>query len=138
MAVNITGLRITAAEVTREKNDVPSGISINMSINAVRQDGDMAEIVFTYRAEYAPNVGLLRLEGIMNVKPESKKQLDELVKGWKDKKKLEDAFAEDVLNNINFACGAHGTLMARVVNLQPPMMPPRIRLDKTGSGASAA
>ena len=138
MAVNITGMRITAAEVTREKNEVPRGISINMSINAVRQDGDQAEIVFTYRAEYADNVGLLRLEGILYAKPESKKQLDDIVKGWKDKKKLDDEFAEEVLNNINFACGAHGTLMARVVNLQPPMMPPRIRLDKTGSGASAA
>jgi len=138
MAVNITGMRITAAEVTREKNEVPHGISINMSINAVRQESDLIEIVFTYRADYAENVGLLRLEGILYVKPENKKQLDEVIKGWKDKKKLDDEFAEEVLNNINFACGAHGTLMARVVNLQPPMMPPRIRLDKSGSGASAA
>jgi len=138
MTVNITGLRITAAEVTREKNEVPKGIGINMSINAVRQDGDQAEIVFTYRAEYTENVGLLRLEGVMNIKPENKKKLDEIIKGWKDKKKLDDDIAEEILNNINFACGAHGTLMARVVNLQPPMMPPRIKLDKAGSGASAA
>lgn len=138
MAMNVTGMRITAAEITRSKNEVPTGLSINMSINNVRMDGEQLEIAFAYRADYAENVGMLRIEGSMLVMPSSKKAAEDMVKQWKDKKKLDDDVSEDVLNNINFACGAHGTLMARVVNLQPPMMPPRIRLDKTGAGASAA
>jgi chorismate mutase len=137
-ALNVAGMRITAAEITRDKNEVPTGLSINMAINNLRMDGEQVEISFTYRAEYAENVGMLRLEGTINILPGSKKQAEEMVKSWKDKKKLDDEIAEEVLNNINFACGAHGTLMARVVNLQPPMMPPRIRIDKQGAGASAA
>lgn len=137
MALNVTGMRITTAEITREKNDIPRGISINMAINNVREDAGMVEITFSYRAEYTENVGMLRLEGVMYLQ-EDRKHVDQIIKTWKDKKRLDDDVAEEVLNQVNFACGAHGTFMARVVNLQPPMMPPRIRLDKTGAGASAA
>ncbi|MDO8339161.1 MAG: hypothetical protein Q7T16_00730 [Candidatus Burarchaeum sp.] len=133
----ITGMRIVKAEITRDKNEMPSGIGINMAITELKEEAGLIEIHFTYRADYAEKVGMLLITGILFVEDE-KKARDEIIRGWKTKKKLEDAFAEEVLNNINFACGAHGTLMARVVNLQPPLIPPRIRLEKSGAGASAA
>jgi len=133
----ISGMRIVKAEITRDKNEMPSGIGINMAITELKEETGLIEIHFTYRADYADKVGSLLITGILFVE-EDKKARDEIIKGWKTKKRLEDAFAEEVLNNINFACGAHGTLMARVVNLQPPLIPPRIRLEKSGAGASAA
>ncbi len=133
----ISGMRIVKAEITRDKNEMPSGIGINMAITDLKEEGGLIEIHFTYKADYADKVGNLQMTGILFVEDE-KKARDEILKGWKTKKRLEDAFAEEVLNNINFACGAHGTLMARVVNLQPPLIPPRIRLEKSGAGASAA
>ena len=133
----ITGMRIVKAEISRDKNEMPGGIGINMSITELKEEAGLIEIHFTYRADYTEKVGVLQMTGILFVE-EDKKTRDEIIKGWKTKKRLEDAFAEEVLNNINFACGAHGTLMARVVNLQPPLIPPRIRLEKSGAGASAA
>ena len=133
----IRGIRITRAEITREKNEMPKGLGINMSIEKVTQEGDFVQVYFTYVADYTENVGKLTISGVMSIE-EDKKARDKIIKTWKEKKKLEDDFAEEILNNINFACGAHGTLIARVVNLQPPMMPPRIKLEKGGAGASAA
>jgi len=134
----ITGMRMTRAEVTRMKNEMPKGISINMTIENVKPVGNTsAEITFIYAATYADDVGTVQINGVLFVEEEKKKR-DQIVKEWKESKKLPDDFAEEILNNINFACGANGTLMARVVNLQPPMLPPRIKLGKGGADASAA
>ena len=135
--IEIRGMMITRAEVVRDKNEIPKGLGIHMNIEDVRQEGNFLQIHFTYVAEYTEDVAKLTIRGVMTV-DEEKKVKDKVLKTWKEKKRLEDEFAEDALNQINFACGAHGTLIARVVNLQPPMMPPRIRLEKGGAGASAA
>ena len=135
--IEIKGMMITKAEIVRDKNVIPKGLGIHMNIEDVELEGELIQIRFTYIADYTEDVAKLTISGVMSVK-EEKKLRDKILKVWKDKKKLEDEFAEEVLNNINFACGAHGTLIARVVNLQPPMMPPRIRLDKEGASASAA
>ncbi len=135
--IAVRGMMISKAEVERTKNEIPKGLGIHMNIEEVSQEGGFIQISFTYVADYAEDVARLTIKGVMTVE-EEKKVRDKVMKVWKEKKRLEDEFAEEVLNHINFACGAHGTLIARVVNLQPPMMPPRIRLDKEGTGASAA
>ncbi|VVC04733.1 Uncharacterised protein [Candidatus Burarchaeum australiense] len=133
----ITGIRITKAEVAREKNEVPRSLGINMSIADVKQTGEDLEISFTYSADYTEKVGHLLLEGVLVVS-EDKKKREDILRTWKAKKRLEDVFAEDILNNINFACMARGTVLAMLVNLQPPMTPPRIRIDKAGADSSVA
>ena len=47
---------------------------------------------------------------------------------WEKEKKLPDAFAEVILNAINYACGTNGVFVARPVNLSPPIVPPKIQL----------
>ena len=81
-------------------------------------------------------VGVLRMSGSL-LSHEDAKMAKEINDGWAKDKRLPDSFSELVLNAINFTCGTNGVLVVRPVNLAPPMVPPRISLGETGSGASA-
>ena len=65
---------------------------------------------------------------------EDLKAAKEIESTWKASKKLPDAFAEIVLNTVNYTCGTNGTLVVRPVNLAPPLIPPKIELQKGGAG----
>lgn len=132
----IVGNKVTKAEINRHKDERVSGLNINISLSDVKLAEELLEIKFRYKAEYESGVADLVMEGFVYA-DEDKKRRDAIAKEWKDHKKLPDDFAEEVINSINYACGAHGTLVARAVNLQPPMMPPLIKVDKSGTGGGS-
>jgi hypothetical protein len=44
--------------------------------------------------------------------------------------------AEEVLTTITFVCGTTGTLVAKALNLIPPMVPSRIQVAPQVSGSA--
>ena len=123
----ITGIKLTKVEARRNKDDEISGLSINISVDSVAAKGGEVSIGFSYSATYAEGVGELKIGGTVTSK-EDPKLSREISDKWEKEKKLPDAFAELVLNAINYACGTNGTLVVRAVNLSPPIVPPRIQL----------
>jgi len=69
------------------------------------------------------------MEGVITAE-EDKKLLDEIKKEWANTQRLPQSYAEVILNAINYFGGVNGVLAARVVNLSPPIMPPRFSLTK--------
>ena len=69
------------------------------------------------------------MEGTITAE-EEKALLDQIKKEWADKQRLPQEYAEVIINAINYFGGINGVLAARVVNLSPPLVPPRFSLKK--------
>lgn len=125
----IVGGRID--EVTGKKNNEEAikGLNIDIMLEDVKVDGENIEIKYKYTARYEDDVGEIAIRGLLATK-EEKGFAKEIASEWKAKKKVPEAFAETILNAINYSGSANGTLIARVVNLSPPLVPPRISLQK--------
>lgn len=123
----IVGGKLNYAEVKREKEEAASGISINVTIDAIDiKDGDL-HVQYTYSVNYEKDVGHLKMSGIIIAREDNPERI---AREWAEKKRLPDAFAEELLNAINFTCGVNGTLVVRALGLAPPMVLPRITLAK--------
>ncbi len=127
----ITGIKLTKVEARRDKDDEVSGLNINISVDSVAVKAGEVAIGFSYSVTYSEGVGELKVGGTMTAKEDPKAAKD-IADRWAKEKKLPDAFAELVLNAINYACGTNGTLVVRAVNLSPPIVPPRIQLGAQG------
>ncbi len=132
----ITAIKLTKVEAHRDKDDEVAGLNINISVDTVTAKGSEAVIVFSYTASYLENVGELKMGGSITSK-EDPKLIKEISERWEKEKKLPDAFAELILNAINYACGTNGTLVVRAINLSPPIVPPRIQLGPQAGGPSS-
>ncbi len=129
----ITAIKLTSVSARRDNDLETSGLSINISVDSVSAKGSEVTIVFSYTASYLEGVGELKVGGSI-VSKEDAKLVKEISERWEKEKKLPDAFAELVLNAINYACGTNGTLVVRAVNLSPPIVPPRIQLGPQQGG----
>jgi len=125
----ITGERILEISGKRESTEGIKGLGINISVDDVKVSGDVVEITYEYLANYDEKVGFLKIRGQINAK-EDKKLAKDIEAEWKANKKLPDNYAEMLLAAINYSGSANGTLLARVLNLTAPLIPPRIQLSK--------
>ncbi len=104
------------------------GLNINISIEDVKMAGSNVEITYVYTADYQESVGQLKIKGVL-VAQEDAKKAKEIVDSWKKSKKIPDDYATVVLSAVNYSGSANGTLIARVLALTAPLIPPRIQLS---------
>ena len=125
----IVGNRVTKIEAAREKQEPRKGLNFKINIKEAKVTAKNVEVTYEYKADYTEGVGYIRMEGVI-IAEEEKKLLDEIKKEWADKQRLPQEYAEIILNAINYFGGVNGVLAARVVNLSPPIVPPRFNLTK--------
>ncbi len=104
------------------------GLNINISIEDVKMAGSNVEITYIYTADYQEGVGQLKIKGVL-IAQEDAKKAKEVVDSWKKSKKIPDDYATVVLSAVNYSGSANGTLIARVLALTAPLIPPRIQLS---------
>ncbi|MEM2963532.1 MAG: hypothetical protein QXW70_02460 [Candidatus Anstonellales archaeon] len=121
--------RINSVEVRKDSDEPMVGISINISMDDVKINGRRVEVYYTYHAKYDKDVGSLKMSGVLYAN-EEEKTAKKIKEKWEKERKLPDDFAEAVLNTVNFTCSTNGILAVRIVNLSPPMMPPKISIQK--------
>ncbi|MBD3398139.1 hypothetical protein GF412_03035 [Candidatus Micrarchaeota archaeon] len=125
----IVGNRVTKIEAAREKQEPRKGLNFKINIKDAKVTGKRVDITYEYSADYTEDVGYIRMEGVIAAE-EEKKLLDEIKDEWSKKQRLPQSYAEVILNAINYFGGVNGVLAARVVNLSPPIVPPRFSLSK--------
>jgi hypothetical protein len=125
----IVGNRITKLEAAREKEEPRKGLSFKINVRDAKVSGKKVDVSYDYSADYTEGVGYIRMEGVITAE-EDKALLDQIKKEWADKKRLPQEYAEVILNAINYFGGVNGVLASRVVNLSPPIVPPRFSLKK--------
>ncbi len=128
----IVGEKILEVSGKKEKREPIKGLSINISIEKVDVKGEDVEIEYLYTANYEEKVGQLQIRGVLVAK-EDKKLAKEIDDTWKKEKKIPESYTTVVLGAINYSGSANGTLLARVIGLTAPLIPPRIQLSKKGS-----
>jgi len=128
----IVGERILEVSGNKNKIEAIKGLNINISIEKVDVKGEDVEIEYVYTANYEEGIGQLRIKGILLAK-EDKKMAKQLDDEWKKTKKIPEDYTPVVLSAINYSGSANGTLLARVLGLTAPLIPPRIQLSKKES-----
>jgi hypothetical protein len=101
---------------------------LNINIDKVSQKGSGMSINYAFVAEYydsdakeAKSVGQIRLSGVADVE-DTKAGIEEAIKKWNDTKTLPVKLTEELINGLNFRCGATGTLVAYSLGLIPPLV----------------
>ncbi len=132
--------KINSIEARRDKDGDMVGLSVNISMDDVKVAGKRVEIYYSYVAKYDEGVGELKIKGVLYAN-EDEKSAKAIKERWEKEKKLPEEFAEIVINTVNFTSSTNGIFATRVVNLAPPMVPPKISLGKgevRGSGKPAS
>lgn len=125
----IVGERILEISGTKDTSAKMKGLAINIAINDVKVKEENVEIEYSYTANYEEKLGKVSIKGILLAK-EDKKLCKDIESEWKKNKKIPGDYAETILRAINYSGSANGTLLARVLNLTAPLIPPRIQLKK--------
>lgn len=128
----IVGERILEISGKKEKIEAIKGLNINISIEKVDVKEENVEIEYTYTANYEEGIGQLQIKGVLLAK-EDKKMAKQIEDEWKKTKKIPEDYTPVVLSAINYSGSANGTLLARVIGLTAPLIPPRIQLSKKES-----
>jgi hypothetical protein len=132
----ITGIDITKIEANRDQKDMISNMKFNINFEDVKIEKDNIDVRFTFTAVYeggadnSKQVGKLTISGGI-ISKETKKEADEIESTWKSKKTLPVKFAEDIINMLNFECGARGTLVAYSIGFVAPLPLTRAKLQET-------
>lgn len=124
----IIGERILEVSGSKTPKASIKGLNINISLEDVKLETDILEMTYVYTADYQEKVGTLKIKGVLLVKEDaatSKTILDT----WKKSKKVPDDYASVVLSAVNYSGSANGTLIARVLGLTAPLIPPKIQLS---------
>lgn len=130
----ITEVNIKEIEAKRAHKDLIANMKFNINFDDVKVDKENVSVDFTFTTDYegqesSKNIGKLEIKGNI-VSKESKKDADEIVNMWKEKKTLPINFAEDVINMLNFECGSRGTLVAYSMGFVAPLPLSRARLQE--------
>jgi len=82
---------------------------------------------FEFTAKYEPEIGDITLNGALTFleKEEKAKEIEEQ---WKKDKKIPKEVMSSVLNTILSRCNVQALLLAREVNLPPPIMLPKVNV----------
>jgi len=134
----ITGIDISKVEASRLAKDMITNMKFNINFDNVTVNQDNVQVDFTFVTTYEggsegnpKNVGEIKIKGSITSK-EDKKSIEEINDAWKNKKTLPLQFAENIINLLNFECGARGTLLAYSIGFVAPLPLTRAKLQESG------
>ncbi len=102
-----------------EKFEVPVGNAKQLT----------ARFHFSFSANYEPKIAVISLKGFLTYF-DKKEVLEELEKAWKKDKKIDKNIMESVLNTILGKCNIEALILAREVNLPPPIPLPKVTVKQ--------
>lgn len=127
----ITGFTVSKVEGHIESADALTKQrfpKLNYNIDSVSGSAEKLKINYEFSATYfdsdakdAKSIGELKLGGAVEVK-DTKENVSSILKKWNDSHMLPPQLAEEILNSLNFRCGATGTLIAYSLGLIPPLV----------------
>ena len=110
---------------------IPVNINNNSTLTTVAGEGGTLSVSFVFSCSYEPNVGVIRIEGELEMSDTEdavKKALDE----WKNsgRKNLPKEMAEKVHNAILSNCVVEASILARDISLPAPLPVPHVQIGK--------
>ncbi|MEM4336405.1 MAG: hypothetical protein QXG86_00165 [Candidatus Woesearchaeota archaeon] len=135
--VGIIAFNITKISVEKEP-EIKGKISIKYNVqfkNVQKTDlflgktkQEALKFSFEYSANYEPKGGKILLVGDLIAIDEVEK-VKEIINEWNKNKKLHKEVATPVINTILSKCNIEAILLAREVNLPPPVPLPKVKVS---------
>jgi hypothetical protein len=113
------------AESTRDENF--SSVSVNLDIREMKISGSELRIDFSYGVDYRPGVARVKFEGYTTIGG-IPSELQKIEKDWRKDRTLPKALAEPLINVITFNAETNGVLIAKAINIVPPLLAPKIEV----------
>jgi restriction endonuclease S subunit len=123
--MTIIGGRIKEIEGKHVVGKELKGLAVSIGIDDVRINNDGIEIDYVYNATYEGDVGYIKIKGSILAK-ESDELTQEIKSEWEKSKKLPADYLTNLLNIITRGGTSNGVLLARVLDLPPPLPPLQI------------
>ncbi len=117
----IVGGKITKVSAERNSDDIESkGLGMDVQIARIELKDRLLLLSYKYFLEYQPKKASMQIEGEIFYSGDEK-TLSGLAEGWKKTKKLEPAFAEEILNAITHTGMVVGTLLSFAIGVPAPI-----------------
>jgi hypothetical protein len=130
----IVGDRINKIEADVSATANYEGFKIDIKMGDVRKEADDRLLIsYIYTVDYG-TVGKVSLYGV--VVEGDAKAIPNLVETWTKTKRLPPDYMEQLINVINFLGSAHGTIVARVLNVRPPIIAPKLAVKQADAEAT--
>lgn len=133
---NFTKIHVERKKPAKGKINIKNNISIkkveeaDLSLGKSKQSG--LKFIFEFVSLYDPKIGDITLAGeVLYLMPE--KQVKEVLKGWKKDKKVPKDLTAAVLNTVLQKCNIQALMLARDINLPPPIPLPKVNMAETKS-----
>ncbi len=127
--VMIVGGRVTEINGVQGTGKEMKGLSVNIGINNVRINSKGIEFDYSYGVLYEGDLGSLTIKGTLFAE-ESKDLTEQIKSEWTKSKKLPEEYAKGLMNIIIRSGTSNGILIARVLDLPPPLPP--LQIGKIG------
>lgn len=123
--------KIQAEHGKSAKGDVKIGTNVRIedlqsTSLAFGNERSALRAVFSYTVSYDPAIGSIRLEGDVLFMQE-KKIIEAILKEWTEKKAMSKKLSAVLVNTIMQKCTIQSLIMARDINLPPPMPLPKVK-----------
>lgn len=113
------------AESTRDDNF--SSVAVNLDIKGMKLGSGELRIDFSYAVDYRPGIASLRFDGYTLITGAAA-ELQKMEKDWKKDKTLPKSLAEPLINVITFNAETNGVLVAKAINIVPPLLAPKMEI----------
>jgi len=113
------------AESTRDENF--TSVAVDLNIKEMKFNAGDLRIDFSYAVDYQPGVARLRFDGYTLIGG-TRAELDRIEKDWRKDKTLPKSLAEPLINVIAFNAETNGVLIAKAINIVPPLLAPKMEV----------
>ncbi len=122
------GIRFYKVQAESRRDENFSSVAIDLNITEMKVNGGDLRVDFSYAVEYRPGVASLRFDGYATLGG-SRSELEKLEKDWKKDKTMPKSLAEPLINVITFNAETNGVLIAKAINIVPPLVAPKIEVQ---------
>jgi hypothetical protein len=122
------GIRFYKVEAESTRDDNFTTVAVDLNINEMKMNAGDLRIDFTYAVDYQPGIASLKFYGytlIGGARPE----LERIEKDWRKDKTLPKSLAEPLINVIAFNAETNGVLIAKAINIVPPLLAPKMEVS---------
>jgi hypothetical protein len=121
------GIRFYRVNAESSSDDNFTKLAVNVDISDLKVNGDGLRIDFSYAVDYQPGIAKLKFDGYALLGG-TRAELDSAQNGWKKDRSLPRDIAEPLVNIIKFSAETNGVLVAKALNMVPPLLAPKIDL----------
>lgn len=113
----------------------PSQVRIdnNLSVTGLEAIGDdTAQVEFSYTASYGP-MGVIKIDGEFRWQDDA---VDTVLSKWQEERQMEPNIASQLHTTIMQACLPEAVMLAKSIQLPPPIPMPQIKFQKPGQATA--